>query len=629
MLLAVCALSGTGTGSYAASSPLPHSSFFGMNLYITGQERPKDEKYALLRAAEELGVRWSREEVSWANLEPDKKGIYNWTEFDWWIDQLVKRNIKVIGAIQTTPYWASGRPTTEPDWYWHVPRNVQDFVDFSYMVAEHYRGKIDVWEIWNEPDVPMTFKCEGCDAAKVYAQMLAGSYAAIKKANPNATVLIGGLSIHDRHNGGMAFLDRVVAASGGRLNFDVLSIHPYMPDRPPESTDPKTVVQNFAYRLDMSHKWLVDHGAPNKEIWITEHGYSTCSGCGNLGVSEEEQARRLVRLHAIAMSKPNVTRFIYFQIKDKFNGGPADLWGNMGIMRNDLSEKPAYFAYHVMTRQLEGATYVGEGVLMRAVPNRWQPQYDRYHYKFARGRTTVHVIWKIGQPETVRLPLTQAGAEVLTSRGRKLDAPVREGGITLNISEDPLYVLEGRAEDMDVLDAATDRTSPTGFRPSTRFAPYWQNNGGLPLFGYAISPERLETSQIDGKTYIVQWFERARFEWHPENEGTPYEVLLGLLGTELVRGRTFQPIPPPQGVEVVCVQATNHCVWGKFLERWRKLGVPVVGLPLSDQFEERSPTDGKTYIVQYFERARFEWHPENQPPHDVLLGLLGRQLYRP
>jgi hypothetical protein len=32
--------------------------------------------------------------------------------------------------------------------------------------------------------------------------------------------------------------------------------------------------------------------------------------------------------------------------------------------------------------------------------------------------------------------------------------------------------------------------------------------------------------------------------------------------------------------------------------------------------------------VQYFERARFEYHPENQPPYDVLLGLLGRQLFR-
>src|SRR5688500_11711054 len=64
------------------ASPIPNRSFFGMNLYITGQERPKEERYALMNAAQDLGVKWSREEISWANLEPDRKGIYNWGSID-------------------------------------------------------------------------------------------------------------------------------------------------------------------------------------------------------------------------------------------------------------------------------------------------------------------------------------------------------------------------------------------------------------------------------------------------------------------------------------------------------------------------------------------------------------------
>jgi hypothetical protein len=628
LLLSLLPPSGVERRQVAGASPIPTRSFFGMNLYITGQERPESEKIALMDAAQDLGVRWSREEVSWANLEPDAKGSYNWDAFDTSINELNRRGIKVIGTIQTSPAWASGAPRQAPDWYWYVPRNPQDFADFAYEAATHYKGKIDVWEIWNEQDVEATFKCNGCNRASVYAQMLSSSYAAIKRANPQAIVLIGGLSIHDYNNGGMAFLDQVVAASGGKLNFDVLSIHPYMPDRHPESTDPNTVVQNFPYRLDMSYKWLQSRGAPNKEIWITENGYSTCAGCGNLGVSEEEQARRLVRLHVIGMAAPNVTHFAYFQIKDKFNSPPNDLWGNMAIMRHDLSKKPAYTAYKTMTQQLEGATYQGQGVLMRSVSNRWQPQFDRYHYKFKKGDTTVHVIWKLGNQENVNLPLTQAGAQVISSRGQKKDATVRSGALVLTINEDPIYVIEASTENPTSIDPATDKASPTGLRPSTRFAPYWQNHGGLPLFGYAISGERIEKSQTDGKDYIVQWFERARFEWHPEHRGTQYEVLLGLLGTQLVRGRTFPQIPPPSGVESVCARETGHCVWGRFLERWRTLTVPIVGLPLSDQFEERG-TDGKMYIVQYFERARFEYHPENKPPYDVLLGLLGRQLYKP
>lgn len=602
-----------------------------MDLYITGLERPKEEKIALLDAAQDLGVQWSREEMSWANLEPYQKGDYNWAAYDPWINELVSRGIHVVGDIQTTPSWASGVSTSQGDWYWHVPNNPQDFVDFAAAAAQHYAGKIDTWEIWNEEDVESTFLCNapGCNRAAVYAQMLAGSYAAIKKVNPAATVLIGGLSIHDVHDGGMAFLDQVVAASSGKLNFDVLSIHPYMPDRPPESTDPNTVVQNFPYRLDMSYKWLQQHGAPNKQIWVTEDGYSTCA-CDNraLGVSEAEQARRLVRLNVLAMAAPNVTQFDYFQLKDKFNSAPGDMFGNMAIMRNDLSHKPAYDTYKTLTGIMAGATYVGQGPLMHAVQNRWQPQYDVYHYKFTNGGRDIDVIWKIGSPQTVTLPLSQAGVKVVDDYGKEVSAPVNKGVVTLTISEDPLYVIEQSITSPGTLDPSTDANSPTGYSPSQRFAPYWQNNGGLSVFGYAISGERPERSQTDGKTYTVQWFERARFEYHPEYAGTPSETLLGLLGTQAAQGRTFPSITPPQDAASLCFKETKHCIWGKFLDEWRKLGIALVGLPVSDQFQEKS-TDGKTYTVQYFERERFEYHPENQPPYDVLLGLLGRQQYRP
>jgi hypothetical protein len=56
-------------------------------------------------------------------------------------------------------------------------------------------------------------------------------------------------------------------------------------------------------------------------------------------------------------------------------------------------------------------------------------------------------------------------------------------------------------------------------------------------FGYPITEEFLEENPEDGKTYIVQYFERARFEYHPEYAGTHSEVLLGLLGNEMLRER--------------------------------------------------------------------------------------------
>jgi hypothetical protein len=189
----------------ALASPVAGRSFFGMNLYVTGLERPKDERLSMIARGQDIGVKWSREEMSWANLEPYGKGSYNWGAYDPWINELLAAGINVVGSIQTTPAWASGANRNAPDWYWQVPNNPQDFADFASAAAAHYKGKIHYWEIWNEPDVDITFKCNGCDKPAFYARMLALSYSAIKKADPTATVLIGGLSVHDYNNQGMLF----------------------------------------------------------------------------------------------------------------------------------------------------------------------------------------------------------------------------------------------------------------------------------------------------------------------------------------------------------------------------------------------------------------------------------------
>jgi hypothetical protein len=49
------------------------------------------------------------------------------------------------------------------------------------------------------------------------------------------------------------------------------------------------------------------------------------------------------------------------------------------------------------------------------------------------------------------------------------------------------------------------------------FRENWEQNGGLPLFGYPLSFEQPERNAETGHTQVVQWFERNRFEAHPEN----------------------------------------------------------------------------------------------------------------
>lgn len=174
---------------------------------------------------------------------------------------------------------------------------------------------------------------------------------------------------------------------------------------------------------------------------------------------------------------------------------------------------------------------------------------------------------------------------------------------------------------------------------SGRIREFWEQNGGLPVFGYPIGPQGAQS--IEGVTVQAQNFERNRLELHPEN-ARPYDVLLGRLGADRLTqlGKDWHSYPQG-GQQDGCrfFPETNQSVCGTILRTWRASGLEIdgragktesenlalFGLPLSPLITE-TQADGVERQIQWFERARFEIHPENQPPYDVLLGLLGNEL---
>ena len=150
------------------------------------------------------------------------------------------------------------------------------------------------------------------------------------------------------------------------------------------------------------------------------------------------------------------------------------------------------------------------------------------------------------------------------------------------------------------------------------FSAYWNAFGGLAIYGYPLTEE----FQENGMT--VQYFERARFEWHPGAWPERYDVLLGLLGDQLTAGRTgtaFQRTAASIGNDCSYFAATGHNVCGPFRNYWNQFGgLAVFGYPISEPFTENGVT------VQYFERSRFELHPNAWPEHyNVLLGRVGAE----
>ncbi|HVX30134.1 MAG TPA: glycoside hydrolase family 3 N-terminal domain-containing protein, partial [Nitrolancea sp.] len=191
-------------------------------------------------------------------------------------------------------------------------------------------------------------------------------------------------------------------------------------------------------------------------------------------------------------------------------------------------------------------------------------------------------------------------------------------------------------------DASLQRISTlrNSLSPSTRFFPetghtlgggflaYWNKFGGLPVFGYPITEEF-----TDAQTgFVTQYLERARFEWHPGAWPERFDVELGLLGVELAQkehltGTTpFQPIHAGSDANCTFYEPTGHRLCFGFRDFWNAHGgLAIYGYPISEEFH-----DAQTgFTVQYFERQRLEYHPENPPQWQVLGGLLGRQLLPP
>jgi len=172
--------------------------------------------------------------------------------------------------------------------------------------------------------------------------------------------------------------------------------------------------------------------------------------------------------------------------------------------------------------------------------------------------------------------------------------------------------------------AAGERYCPPGvsYCADNAFLAFWKANGGLEILGLPVSQPF-----VDDRGLIVQFYERAIMEWHPENEAK-YQVLLTLLGNDLAGNRPERGAPAkPCSADCATLDATGHTLRGTFLRYWQANGgLAVFGFPLTEEFTEVNAADGKPYTVQYFERNRFEYHPENAGTrYEVLLGLLGAE----
>lgn len=175
----------------------------------------------------------------------------------------------------------------------------------------------------------------------------------------------------------------------------------------------------------------------------------------------------------------------------------------------------------------------------------------------------------------------------------------------------------------------------TGQESCDAFLSFWEHNGGLLVFGMPVTSEFSELSADTLTQHDVQYYERERFEHHPEHAGTPYAMLLGRLGVNMLEanGIDWMTLPKANPSELHYMDATGQAIAPEFWSYWSSHGLDfgdegisfreslaLFGYPISLPSMETN-ADGDTVLTQWFERARFELHGDT-----VLLGRLGSEV---
>jgi len=303
------------------------------------------DNYAIVDKLAAAGVRWVRIDISWSDIFPTGRaptGQWAIDKIDRAVNYANAKGIKILGIWWRTPAWANGnRGFSTP------PSNNQDYADSAKWAASHWAGRIQAWEIWNEPDPHQSFWLGTQDQ---YVALLRAAYPGFHAGDPNTTVVLGAPSSND---------DRWIAgiySRGGKDSFDVLATHPY-----------QGRANMYPEYPDDGHRWWFTHfpavkavmdryGDGAKPVWFTEFGWSSHPNNGGeqpwqLGVTEQQQADYLVRAFKYAKANwPNVKVMFAYEARDESCCDTQN--NNFGLLYRDLTAKPAYSALRAVSGAL-------------------------------------------------------------------------------------------------------------------------------------------------------------------------------------------------------------------------------------------------------------------------------------
>jgi Beta-galactosidase len=271
-----------------------------------------------------LGVNWAREDLSWADTEPEK-GVYNWSSFDQMVAAAKADGITVLPIVGYAPSWTS-------------PDNATEYAAFVKAAVERYgpgtSANLQWWELWNEPydayawsghtPEPEAYAKDALAAAQA-ARAISSSVKLLVAADYNDSPQAGGTTPWQT-----SWIDDMFTAVpnlGQWING--VAVHPYGDDPALpllQAEGWKDANGEWAFqRIDTIHQKFLAHGV-NVPFWITEEGWSTWEA------SEANQAKDYSDLTEQVKLRPWIRALFPYCLRE-FNEKPANNQSGFGLLK--------------------------------------------------------------------------------------------------------------------------------------------------------------------------------------------------------------------------------------------------------------------------------------------------------
>lgn len=420
-------LSALAADDSASSSYLPFiQNGFPLATVFGTESKSIDGQGGLYKMMETEVYWWRLNGVLWSDVEATK-GFYDWTalaDLEGDLANAARNGIQVILIVRGTPDWAQAIPGVPCG-----PIEESEFGSFANFVKElvsRYSQppySVKHWEIWNEPDIDHTLLPEpelnpyGCWGDKndeyygggYYAEMLKNVYPAVKEADPDSQILVGGLLLDcdpinpppGKNCKSSKFLEGILNSSGGDY-FDGISFHAYEYyllelgaysnanwDSAWNTTGPVLIA-----KTQFINNLLEDYGISGKFLMNTESAL-LCDVCVDDPNFETTKGHYLAQAFASAINL-DLEANIWYSVFG---------YRNSQLLEPDGTPLPAYDAFKFAQDELQDSEFVQEISIDDKVKI----------YEFDRGDRRVWVMWSMKSvPTSVDLPgLPQAVYDAL------------------------------------------------------------------------------------------------------------------------------------------------------------------------------------------------------------------------